>query len=61
MLPHVVAPEQVLERAEIDEWFLAGDACRVAFGIAGEILPVVEVHMRFKVRLPRILHGRFEG
>ena len=30
-------------------------------GVAGEVLPAVEVHMTFKVRLPRIFHRRLEG
>ena len=56
-----VAAEQVLEGAEIDDRLLAVDLRRVAAGVAGEVLPAVEVHVGFEVGLPRILHGGLEG
>ena len=60
-VPRVVAAQQVLEGTEIDEWLLGGDLRRIVVGIAGEVLPAIEVHVGFKVRLPRILHGWLEG
>ena len=49
-----VAPEQILERAEIDE-----RPVRVGIGgifavSAGQVLPAVEIDMRFKVGFPGV-------
>ena len=56
-----VAAEQVLKGAEIDDRLLGVDLGGVAVGVAGEVLPAVEVHVGFEVRLPRILHRGLEG
>jgi hypothetical protein len=56
-----IAAEQVLEGAEIDHRLSCGNLRRVAVGVAGEVLPAVEVHVGFEVRLPRILDGGLEG
>ena len=57
-----VAAEQVLEGAEIDDRLLADRSCvGIAVGVAREVLPAVEVHMGFEVRLPRILDRGLEG
>ncbi len=61
MFPGIVAAQQVLEGTEIDERLLGGNLRRVAAGIARQVLPAVEIHVGFEVRLPRILHGGLEG
>ena len=60
-VPRLVAAKQVLEGAEIDHRLPAADLRRVAVGVAGEVLPAVEVHVGFEVRLPSILDGRLES
>ena len=55
-----IAAEQVLKGAEIDDRLLV-DLRRIAAGVAREVLPAVEVHVGFEVRLPRILDGGLEG
>ncbi|OQA29695.1 MAG: hypothetical protein BWY59_00135 [Verrucomicrobia bacterium ADurb.Bin345] len=57
----VVATEQILEGAEIDERLPCGDFARVAVGIARQVLPAVEIDVGFEIRLPRVLHGGLEG
>ncbi len=57
----LVAPQQVLKRAEIYErlpWF---DFRRIEVGVAREVLPAVKIYMTFEVRLPRIFYRRLEG
>ena len=56
-----VTAQQVLEGAEENQRLAGGDCRGVAAGVAGEVLPAVEVHMVFEIRLPRIFHGGFEG
>jgi len=56
-----IAPQQVLEGAEIDQRLFRGDFGRVAFGIAGHVLPAGKVRVRFEVRLPSVLHSGLEG
>lgn len=47
-------------KTKLDYRLLGVDLGRVAVGIAGEVLPTVEVHMGFEVRLPCIFHGGLE-
>ncbi len=56
-----IRAEQVLERAEIDQRRILGHVERAAAGIAGDVLPAIEIDMVLEVRLPRILNGGLEG
>ncbi len=60
-VPAFVAPQEVLEGAEIDERRAHRNPGRVAARVCASVLPSLEVHVRFEVRLPRVLHGGFEG
>ena len=60
-VPRLVAAEQVLEGTEIDHRLLAINLGWILFGVAGEVLPSIEVHVRFEVCLPCILDRGFEG
>jgi hypothetical protein len=60
-VPCRIAAEKVLERAEIDDRLPGIDLCRIAVGVAGEVLPPIEVHMGLEVRLPSILDGGLES
>lgn len=57
----LVAPHEVLERAEEDERSIGIDGCRVATRLARQILPPVEVDVGLQVSVPRIFDGRLEG
>ncbi|OQB94360.1 MAG: hypothetical protein BWX84_00219 [Verrucomicrobia bacterium ADurb.Bin118] len=60
-VPSLVAAQQILERPEINERLAGGNLRRIAPGMARQVLPAVEIHMGFEIRLPRIFHGGLEG
>ena len=56
-----VAPEQVLERTEVDQRSRLVGIVWAAPGGRGEVLPAVEVGVRLQVGLPGVLHCGLEG
>ena len=49
-----------MEGTEKHQWLLGGHLGWITTGGAGQVLPPVEVHMGFQIRLPGILHSGLE-